>query len=92
MAARTSRILPRALAFVCGALAATPAPSQERYYPEAAQKAKVEGTAAIACTVTADQKLEDCVVKFESPTGWVSDAPERSSLPAPLCAMLGDRP
>ena len=41
-----------------------------RYYPLAAQRAGVEGSATIACLVTAKGALEKCLVIAETPPGF----------------------
>jgi TonB family protein len=50
-------------------LTTSPAQSEERYYPEHAQKKNVEGLATISCAVTVEWTLKDCVVKSEDPPG-----------------------
>jgi len=50
-----------------------PPPAQAdplRYYPEAAQKRRVEGAATLACIVTAQGVLSACRVEAEAPAGW----------------------
>ncbi len=41
-----------------------------RYYPPEAKAAKVGGRAAIACTVSADGRLDDCMVIAETPAEY----------------------
>lgn len=69
-----------------GAPAAPPAPPNEikdpdwrpvdssvspmRFYPEAAQKRGVTGSATIACSVTAVGTLTDCVIVSETPPAY----------------------
>lgn len=39
------------------------------WYPRAAQRNGIEGYALIQCKVTLDERVEDCLVEFESPEG-----------------------
>ena len=41
-----------------------------RYYPVAAQRALVRGTATVNCLATADRKITDCNIASEAPGGW----------------------
>jgi hypothetical protein len=49
----------------------TPAPPPVRYYPEAAQRERVEGHATVQCSaLMASGVLRDCRVLEDSPAGW----------------------
>jgi TonB family protein len=41
-----------------------------RFYPEAAQRAHIEGIASVLCTITADGRLSDCTTAVENPPGY----------------------